>query len=362
MERTLRVHGAGKRANRPDPRTVHQRAAKPRRERPDVVLRLLLLGTAFAVTFYAINADWFLLRHVDVRGGVRLSDREVISLAALDDFPDAWTVFVPRERLRRSLESNPLIEHAELAITSPWSIRIRIMERDPLAALEQNGFRLLFDRTGELVSIVRPGRLCLYPMLRGVPAGLLKSDGVPICRVSEAWALPAGWEDARHMGFQFGRAIYLQQLLERYPSVRQGALRSVCMDRRGRLSLEYEDCPPILLGEFSNPEVQFRRVLAVLSDETITDPARTVDIDLSSELFPCYHVREEYLTREERRQITEWEAASRVAESVDEAESAEEVELGDSGNATGIREVYFDPGIFSLAGGESSRESSDEKE
>jgi hypothetical protein len=321
-----------------------------------VVLRLLILGLFFAVSFYAIRADWFLLRNVEIRGGVRMSDSEIVDLASLADFDDAWTFLIPRESICRSLEEHPLIESAEVSIISPWTLMIEINERRPLAALECNGSMILFDRTSELIDIVEPGEICLYPVFTGVPVGLLRLGNEPLYRLSEICELPREC-DVASMELQFNRMIHLQHLLNHSGDDCAGSLDKIEMTSSGDLLVMFKNCPQILLGKFDNADVQFRRMLAVLESEELTDPERIIDIDLSSELFPCYHVKQEYLTRTEVRQIADWdsEADEGDADDTTEAESVDDDAFAVSDGESD--DEIIGTGIFSLTG-----DSEDEEE
>ena len=344
----LRVHRPPGRAKdvavRP-PAKVQATAAGRPRARHDVLLRLLVACGLFALAFYGINAGWLCVRSVEVRGSMSLSDGDVIELAALENLDGIWTICIPRELIRSSLEADPLIEHAEIHITGPWSLRIEITERRALAAVEYAQSKFLFDRTGELIDILLPDETCLCPIVRGVPPGLLRYRGVPLHLQAETWSLPRGC-DVDTMNLQFDRLIHLQHLLRRYAGNRADDLRAVCMDPRGRLTVEFNDCAPILLGDFLEPELQVRRMLAVLGDESITDPKKTIDIDLSSEQFPCYHVRASAFTKAELQAIADWKKASE----------------GDgnagAGPAPQTVAVSFNPDIFKLAGGDTSDDDS----
>jgi len=344
------------RVSRPQRDPTAKSPSPPPKERPDVVLRILILGLLFAVTFYAIRADWLLLRNIEIRGGVRLSDSQIVDLAALADFDDAWTFLIPRESIRQSLEGHPLIESAEVSILSPWTLMIEITERRPLAALECNGSMILFDRTSELIDIVEPGEICVYPVFTGVPVGLLRFGNGPLYRLSEICRLPPEC-DVASIELQFNRMIHLQHLLNRSGDYCAGTLDKIEMIPNGDLRVIFKDCPQILLGKFDNADVQFRRMLAVLQNEELTDPERIIDIDLSSELFPCYHVKQEYLTRTELRQIADWDSETED----DDADETTEAESVDEDDFAGSDGESADPviglGIFNLTG-----DSTDEEE
>ncbi len=326
--------------------------ANPVCKHNDTVLRILVLMAIFAVAYYGITAEWPQLENIDARGGINIGEQELIALAGLDDFDDAWTMFIPVEEISSSLEANPLIEHAEVSMTGLKSIRIRITERRPITAVEHKGFRFLIDRTGELIDIQSPYTLCAYPIVRGVPPGLLKLNGEPFYRRGGIWRLPAGVEDEK-WELQFGRLIHLQRLLNRDNTDRENKLAGIVMDEIGHIIVEYDNCPPIILGNFKNPELQFSQMLAVLANDEITNPERTIDIDLSSELFPCYHVREDFYTQEERAAIDLWKQ-EQVEDDDSESEDEDTATGDESEPDDDTQEAIRDNSIFNLAGGVTS--------
>jgi hypothetical protein len=325
-------------------RTTTAPMVGPPRARNDVLLRILVIVALFAIAFYGINADWLRMRNIEVKGGIRLSEGEIIDLAALRDFQDVWTIFIPGDTICSALISHPLIEHAEIKMTNPWTIQISVSERRPIAAIENNGYRITFDQTGELVEILNPDHISELPLVHGVPLGLLKFRGESLYKTNAAaWQLPVCGLETEALDMQFSRLIHLQRMLSRHDAGGSKILEAVTMDECGRLRVDFENCPPIYLGNFDNPDLQFRCMVAVLDNEEITDPERTLDIDLSSELYPCYHVRDEYLTISERRAIEEWEQEAEDSDSV-------ETEDPDEGQDETSNDVRIDTGIFNLAG------------
>jgi hypothetical protein len=285
-----------KRRNTPEP------ARHPvTRERTDVVVRLLFLLAFFSLAFFGINARWPWLRHIDVRGAGYYSSDQIIALAGLDDCDGLWAIALPRERISQSLEHEPYIELADISLTGLNSIRIKITERHPVAAIAQNGYRFIFDRSGELLEIVDPDNPCYVPEVGNVPPGLLKHNGIPFYRLESAWSLPENTPHPEIMERQFDRLIQLRYFLDRYALDKEENLESLSMDSDGNLSVEYRDCPPVLLGKFDSPDVQVRRLIATINDGSLMDIERIEVVDLSSVLFPCYQVRGNYLTRAELR-------------------------------------------------------------
>ncbi len=334
--------------DRKDKRPREKSSQRPR-ERRDVMFRLLILLALFSMAFYGISAKGTWLRHVEVSGAVIYTDDEIIALAGLDELDGLWTIAVPVETICESLEKIPLIERAEILYSGINSFKIKVTERRGVAAVNRGGFRLVFDRTGVLIDIMRPEEFCPVPEVSGVPPGLLKFGGKPLCMQGDAWRLPENSAPPGIMETQFDRLIQLRYFLDRYTPDRDGFLDLIFMDEEGNLTVEYQDCPPVLLGEFDSPEIQVRRLIAALNDEFLMNTERTRDIDLSSVLFPCYHVNDAYLTRDEQRlidQLDEERETDERAESDGEAESVEGDSWEDADNDESgiIGERIFDLG------------------
>ncbi len=325
---------------------------RARRLRSGIFVRTLIAIGTLALVFNATTTDWPAIKHVDVRGEVRLTDSEVVSLAALDDTEKIWTPFVRRDLIAEALEGHPFIEHARIFITGPLSLRIDITERRSVGAIELNGYRLVFDRTGELIQILDPTKFYNGQLVRDIPPGLLRFDGVPLYSESEAWKIDeSGAVDTPShpevLETQFARMIHLLQYIGSYCRDYENDIKYVRFDEGGRLAVDCENRPQILLGRFDQPEKQFRHFLAVLADERFSDTERIICIDLSSMRFPHYHVHEDFYTNVERRAIESWQSSDDDSQVVLIADNSDE-ELSESEEGESGREN--DPGNFRSTG------------
>ncbi|HDS30775.1 MAG TPA: FtsQ-type POTRA domain-containing protein, partial [Firmicutes bacterium] len=314
------------------------------KHRSDSICRFLATLGFLAIYFHATTTDWPHVRHVDVRGEARLSKAEVISLASLDDTSRIWTPFIPREQIARTLEKNPLIERADISITGLFSIRIDITERRSVGALEINGFRLAFDRTGEMIEIIPPSADYHGQTVMNVHPGFLRVGGFPLHLQSEAWAVSGNhFRDETQlakvakMETRFAKVIRLMQYIASYGGKFQNHFDRVEIDDEGSLIVFCIDRPPVILGKFDYPEQQFRRLLAVVNDEVFGDTERISCIDLSSLEFPHYHVRDKFFTREELIAIETWLINAETAE---EESSQDEENEEDSEEETFNRRTY----------------------
>jgi len=340
--------GAGKKSA-----STQTRSLKRSDSRNDPFLNILIVLAIFSVALYCIMMDWPQLKNVDVRGSVNLTSDEVIALAALDDFSDAWAISIPREKLENTLESYPFIESARISLTGPTSIRIRVTERRPLAALEHNGMHFIFDRSGEFIEILNPSENISNPVCEGVPLGLLKYGGEPFRNMSGN--LMSACADVETMEIRFNRLMHLTNLVRRGYPKHEYNLEKLSLDNDGGIVAYYGNCPPFILGNLANTGMQYRRMTAMLNNGQYLDPEEISDIDLSSEQFPCYHVQE--LSTSDAEAVTEWHQAANDAVSAeaefegeivseDEEEKSEWVETDDDED-----EPIHDSSIFNLGSG-----------
>ncbi|MFH1676704.1 MAG: FtsQ-type POTRA domain-containing protein [bacterium] len=249
-------------------------------------MRVLISLTIFSVLFYGISTDSFTLRAVRASSDGNLPSEKIVSMAGLDDAGDIWAIFIPREKIRSSLLKNPLIESARISLAGPRSLKIAVTQRKPFAALEKNGFDMVFDRTGELIEI-RRSKNFTGTVITGAPTGLLKSNGTALCELSPNCAIPVrGSCDREFFDLQFKRIIHLGNLLGRYNFGKETPPLSLNLDRQGKITVEYENRPPIKLGLFDRPNDQFKRLVAVLNEDEICDRNKVAEINLSSLVFP----------------------------------------------------------------------------
>jgi len=323
----------------------------------DPHLTILIALAFFSVTFYGFLNDWPQLRSIDVRGNASFTDNEIISLAALDNFSDAWAVSIPRQKLEKNLEANPLIENARISLTGPCSLRIRITERQPLAAVDYNGTFVAFDRSGTFVNFLASSEGYDGTTVEGIPLGLLKYDGRPLRTFGKIWELPATYPSADVMDVRFNRLMDFVSIVKHDYGEQDFNLEKIALDEEGGIVAVYENCPPFILGSLSNTELQYRRIVAMLSDGRFLDPAKISDIDLSSERFPCYHVRENFLTAAEKAAIAQWEkelseGETEPDETGDDSASQDNGDTSDSAESGDDEDKpTHDTSIFNLGSG-----------
>lgn len=115
--------------------------------------------TVWVDQFCRINA-------VEINGGRQVSRQEV--LARLHLPPASGLLTTDLARLRRSLESHPWIQHAEMRRVFPDTLVIDLQEREPAAVLRTGERDLLIGQDGGVITEVLPGTYEEFPVLTGI--------------------------------------------------------------------------------------------------------------------------------------------------------------------------------------------------
>jgi len=114
---------------------------------------------------YALCADYFLLKHVIVRGSKRVSGEELKTLAGISAPLNILTV--SPEKMARAIEKNPWIRNASVGREFPDRIVIEVSERKAAALLEREGDLYLVDRDGMVFKQFKAGDGVDVPVLTG---------------------------------------------------------------------------------------------------------------------------------------------------------------------------------------------------
>jgi cell division protein FtsQ len=114
---------------------------------------------------YALCADYFLLKHVIVRGAKRVSGEELKALAGISAPINILTV--SPEKMARAIEKNPWIRNASVGREFPDRIVIEVSERKAAALLEREGELYLVDRDGTVFKQFEAGDGVDVPVFTG---------------------------------------------------------------------------------------------------------------------------------------------------------------------------------------------------
>lgn len=106
---------------------------------------------AGAATWGVAASPAFGVRATDVSGVAVTTDAEVVAALALGSLPP--NVFtLATDGLRSGLEAIPSIARADVHVTLPGTLRVRIVERIPILAWRAGAALLLVDRDGKVIA------------------------------------------------------------------------------------------------------------------------------------------------------------------------------------------------------------------
>jgi len=104
-----------------------------------------------AATWGVAASPAFGVRTTDVSGVAVTTDAEVAAVLALGSPPpNAFTLAT--DGLRSGLEALPSIARADVRVTLPGTLRVRIVERTPILAWRAGDALLLVDRDGKVIA------------------------------------------------------------------------------------------------------------------------------------------------------------------------------------------------------------------
>ncbi len=128
---------------------------------------------AAAATWGVAASPAFGVRATDVSGVAVTTDAEVDAVLALGS-PPPERVHAGDGRLRSALEAIPSIARADVHVTLPGTLRVRIVERTPILAWRAGAALLLVDRDGGVIADA--GSADATAAARAIAAGLPTVD------------------------------------------------------------------------------------------------------------------------------------------------------------------------------------------
>jgi cell division protein FtsQ len=149
-----------------------------RAERAHTVRTVLLLVAAAAVVagtgWVALNSSLVAVREVTVEGTSRLSVGEVLAAA---DVPGGRSLFrVDPGEIAPRVERLPAVGSVTVTRDWPHRVRIEVVERQPVAVVEEPDGATLLDATGVAFARVASPPPGLVPVTLGGPAGAAGAD------------------------------------------------------------------------------------------------------------------------------------------------------------------------------------------
>lgn len=163
---------------------------------------LIVVGASVTVAWgahhYALNTPRFAIRQVEVEGNVRLDERRVMELAALELGQNIFAV--DTQKAEAQLVADPWVREVKITRELPNRLRVSLTEREAGALADIGGRLYLVTPSGEPFKVLGSGDPYDLPVVTGISAALLARDrGAVIERlqtglrvVREYEALPIG--------------------------------------------------------------------------------------------------------------------------------------------------------------------------
>ena len=116
---------------------------------------------------YLTNSAYFAVKSLEIAGNIRLSSREVLDMAGLDNGMNALLVSI--DEVERKIAANPWVSAVSVKRSLPDGFTIRITEREPRFWVRQGGTLYYADARGEVIIPVSAGKFASFPALEVEP-------------------------------------------------------------------------------------------------------------------------------------------------------------------------------------------------
>lgn len=226
-----------------DPRLRQRRVEVARRQgrrRLRVLLGALTFVAMLVGGLVALHSGLFAARRVTVVGSVHTPTAEVVRAAGLAGHPPLIDV---GPAAASGVEQLPWVRRATVDVRWPDAVRIVVVERKPVAAVQAHGAWALVDRTGRVLADVP-----------AAPAGLPKLVDVPT---------PAG------PGSRLGHATAVLRVAASLPAAFASQVAEVAQGAGGRVQLHLTTPLTVDLGTTTQLHRKYEDVAAILSGASL---------------------------------------------------------------------------------------------
>lgn len=114
-----------------------------------VVLAMLVIVTAAGTLVALTRSPLLELRRVEITGASRFTSAEIRRLASVRDHADL--VWLDTGAIEDRLEGDPWIARATVSISLPWTLRIAVQERSPVAVARTSQDEVLLAADGTVL-------------------------------------------------------------------------------------------------------------------------------------------------------------------------------------------------------------------
>ena len=223
---------------------------------PRKIRRRLIAALLVAVALFALYRLWFRdsgfvsVQHVSVTG-LTTKDAPRIRTALTAAAHDMSTLHMNQAALDQSVAGFPIVKAVEAQPSFPHSLKIHVIEQEPVAVLAVGGERLLLAPDGSVLRDVATGH----------PLAVIKSRGaVPQDTLTDRVALTS------------------LHVAAAAPAALAGRITTIAHDKEG-IVVHTRNGPRLIFGDDSRPVAKWAAVAAVLADPS-SKGATYVDVRL----------------------------------------------------------------------------------
>ena len=130
--------------------------------------RLLWILTAvlfslILIIYLLYFTDLFILKEVRVINNKKVGKKEIIALTGLKGGERLFSI--PIDKIKKRILLNPKIEKVVIAKRLPYTLEIKIKEREPLAIITVDNKGYLIDKNGIIIDTILPEDYQFYPVV-----------------------------------------------------------------------------------------------------------------------------------------------------------------------------------------------------
>jgi len=120
-----------------------------------------LISVFSGIVYLLYFTDLFILKEIKVLNNKKVTEKEVIALTGLKGGERLFSI--PVKKIKKRILLNPKIKDVTIVKHLPYTLEIRIEEREPLAIITINNKGYLIDKDGIVIDTISPEDYQFYP-------------------------------------------------------------------------------------------------------------------------------------------------------------------------------------------------------
>ena len=126
-------------------------------------LSLSLIFIIIGIIYLLYFTDLFVLKEIKVLNNKKISENEIIKLTGLKGGERLFSI--PVKKIQKRILTNTKIEKVVIIKRLPYTLEIRVKEREPLAIVTKNNKGFLIDKNGVIIDTILPEDYQFYPVI-----------------------------------------------------------------------------------------------------------------------------------------------------------------------------------------------------